>query len=179
MILKKILTLEQELARRQDKARHAQAVAAERKAKFDAWMAKYWPQVVAIPTSARIMLSVNRPHQQRGVPQQRSHQTVMPKRLRRGKAIYPAWPGYTADRQKKTVMSGKVPYIFVPLHREKVVGKAPPRGANQRLAQAGQATVEAAILLSVVAIMLLGVVFFGQQVLAFFQHIIQAVGGVL
>lgn len=68
-----------------------------RQERWQKWLA-LWKVAAALPTSERLMASVRRPHQQRGVTQDRPQLAPLELPLKRGKIAYPLWPGYTEAR---------------------------------------------------------------------------------
>lgn len=82
----------------------------ERTARFERWLS-CWKAAAALSCSARVLASVQRPHQQRGVKQECSH-LPSPGPLKRGRRAYPLW-SYTPARS------------LVPLRQHARIGRAP------------------------------------------------------
>lgn len=82
----------------------------ERVTRFERWLLR-WKVAAALPCSARILASVQRKHQQRGIRQERSHR-LSPGPLKRGRRAYPLW-SYTPARS------------IMPLRQHARIGRAP------------------------------------------------------
>lgn len=97
----------------------------ERARRFALWLER-WKVSAALPTSPRLMASVNRPHQKRGVPQP-SHNLAAQYPPKQGKRVFPLW-SYTPDKRKRHAEKDDVPYIVI-LRKQKALGQQKKRAA--------------------------------------------------